>query len=72
MRRVTSARASASEILQASRKPLNALLGMAGHDDQAIEATAGSGFEDQRRFDDGNGVRHRGGRFLPSIVSRSQ
>ena len=41
----------------ASGKALDALLGLAGNDDQMIESVGGVGFEDKSRFHDGDGIR---------------
>jgi hypothetical protein len=37
-------------------KALDALLGLAGNDNQMIESIGGVGFEDKRRFHDGDGI----------------
>jgi len=42
---------------KAAGETLNALFGMAGHDDQSIEAIGGMSFEDQGSFNDGDGIR---------------
>ena len=46
----------------------NALFGMAGHDGQAIETAGHSGFEDERGFDDGDGIRIALGDFYHPLV----
>ena len=42
---------------KATSKTLNALFGMAGHNDQPVETASGARFEDEGSFDDGDGAR---------------
>ncbi len=47
---------------------LNALFGMAGHDDQTVKTPGDTRFEDQGSFNDGNGIRIAPADFLHPLV----
>jgi hypothetical protein len=53
---------------KAASETQNALLRMAGHDDQTVKTAGHSGFEDQGSFDDDDGVRIASANFLHPLL----